>query len=88
MTLSLTPRDLNSTARLARPFGLITSWLSSGAAAVAAARQRHRTYRVLSSLDDRTLHDIGLHRTMLLGVAVHGLRTLKEVAPHASCNPR
>ena len=63
------------------PIGRVKSWLSSRAAMVATARRRHQTYRVLSSLDDRTLHDIGLHRTMLLSVAVHGIRTLNDVAP-------
>ena len=78
-------------AAIARPASALRRMmpmLAGCAAAVAAARRRHQTYRVLSSLDDRTLHDIGLHRTMLLGVAVHGIRTLEQVAPRASSNPR
>jgi uncharacterized protein YjiS (DUF1127 family) len=81
--------SITTTARTAGPIGRIKSGLSRWAAAVAAARARRRTYQVLSSLDDRTLHDIGLTRTMLLSVSVHGIRALNGAAPPESAlNPR
>jgi uncharacterized protein YjiS (DUF1127 family) len=81
--------SITTTARVTGPVGRIKAGLLRCTAAVAAARQRRRTYRSLSSLDDRTLHDIGLDRTMLLSISVHGVRTLKEVAsPAPSSNPR
>jgi uncharacterized protein YjiS (DUF1127 family) len=53
----------------------------AGAAAVRAVVQQRRTYGSLSALDDRTLKDIGLNRTMLMGVAVHGLRSARDAEP-------
>jgi uncharacterized protein YjiS (DUF1127 family) len=81
--------SITTTARVTGPVGRIKAGLLRCTAAVAAARQRRRTYRSLSSLDDRTLHDIGLTRTMLLSVSVHGIRALNGAAPPESAlNPR
>ena len=38
-------------------------------AAQKAAIQRRRTFLALSALDDRTLHDIGLNRSMVMSAA-------------------
>src|SRR5215218_4526204 len=52
----------------------------AGADAVRTLLKRRRTYGSLSALDDRMLHDIGLHRSMLLGVAMHGVKSAREAA--------
>ena len=68
-------------AGIARPIEHVVSSLSNCSVAVLAARQRRRSYGSLSSLDDHTLQDIGLHRTMLLSVSVHGTHTARETLP-------
>jgi hypothetical protein len=55
--------------------------LSRCAVAAAAIRRQRQTYSLLSSLDDRTLQDIGLNRTMLLSVSVHGGRSARDALP-------
>ncbi len=75
-----------TTARIAGPIGRIRSGLSRCAATVAAVRERRRTYHSLS-LDDRALHDIGLNRTMLLSVSVHGTAPFKDAVPPTSPTP-
>jgi hypothetical protein len=42
-----------------------------------------QTYGSLSELDDRALHDIGLNRSMLMSVAIHGIRTARDAEPMA-----
>jgi hypothetical protein len=42
---------------------------------MAAVAGRGETYHSLSALDDRTLQDIGLNRSMLISVAMHGSRS-------------
>ena len=44
--------------------------MSAAATALNATAKRRDTYLSLSTLDDRTLHDIGLDRSMLMSVAV------------------
>jgi len=68
-------------ARSAAPVGRMVSVLSRCAVAAAAIRRRRQTYSLLSSLDDRTLQDIGLNRTMLLSVSVHGGRSARDALP-------
>lgn len=57
-------------------------WL---AGAIARARQRRKTYRILSALSDRTLDDIGLTRADV-GDLAHGsaatAATRLEIAAH------
>jgi uncharacterized protein YjiS (DUF1127 family) len=48
---------------------------ASRATAFAVLLRRRETYHSLSILDDRTLRDIGLNRSMLMSVAIHGVRT-------------
>jgi hypothetical protein len=45
--------------------------------------RRRQTYGSLSELDDRALHDIGLNRSMLMSVAIHGIRTARDAEPMA-----
>ena len=59
-------------ASLASLIWRVEAWLLSR---VNGGRGRQTT-AALSSLDERTLQDIGLHRTTLLSVAVQGIRTL------------
>jgi uncharacterized protein YjiS (DUF1127 family) len=72
MLLCLSPA---TPARIAASVGRA---FRAGAAALRAVAQQRRTYGSLSALDDRTLKDIGLNRTMLMGVAVHGLRSARD----------
>jgi len=65
-------------------FSNAEAWLLQRAAGMATAKRRYRAYDALSSLDDRTLRDLGLDRTMLLSVAVRGARNLKDAALPAS----
>ncbi len=74
-------------ARTAAPIGRLTSAVSSCAAAVATIWRRRWTYHSLSSLDDRALQDIGLNRTMLLDVSLHGIRAFKDAEPPTSPTP-
>src|SRR3954447_15440697 len=69
-----------TSARFSRSVGRA---LLAGAEAVRTLLKRRRTYGSLSALDDRMLHDIGLHRSMLLGVALHGVKSAREAAPLA-----
>ena len=74
---------LLATARAARSIGRMMSALSRCVARAAAVRQRRRTCRTLSALDDRALHDIGLNRTMVASVATHGMHAARDAAPLA-----
>jgi uncharacterized protein YjiS (DUF1127 family) len=69
-----------TSARFSRSVGRA---MLAGAEAVRTLLKRRRTYGSLSALDDRMLHDIGLHRSMLLGVALHGVKSAREAAPLA-----
>ena len=69
-----------TSARFSRSVGRA---MLGGAEAVRTLLKRRRTYGSLSALDDRMLHDIGLHRSMLLGVALHGVKSAREAAPLA-----
>src|SRR3954449_4866360 len=69
-----------TSARFSRSVGRA---MLAGAEAVRTLLNRRRTYGSLSALDDRMLHDIGLHRSMLLGVALHGVKSAREAAPLA-----
>jgi uncharacterized protein YjiS (DUF1127 family) len=74
-----TAADLEREAREARSWAVgnvLASCLSSLAASLRRARERYRAYRIaretrdaLSSLDDRTLHDLGYHRSEIESVA-------------------
>lgn len=39
---------------------------------------RRQTYGALSALDDHMLKDIGLHRSMIRSISVHGVRGVEE----------
>src|SRR4051794_38568227 len=71
---------IGTSARFARSIGHA---MLAGAEAVRTLVKRRRTYGSLSVLDDRMLLDIGLHRSMLLGVAMHGVKSAREAAPLA-----
>jgi uncharacterized protein YjiS (DUF1127 family) len=45
---------------------------------LATVLRRRQTYGSLSELDDRTLRDIGLDRSMVMSVAIHGIRTARD----------
>jgi hypothetical protein len=84
----LAARSTSAPLRLA---GSVGRMLLAGAKAFRTVLRRRRTYGSLAVLDDRMLHDIGLHRSMLLGVAIHGLSTAREAEPlatSASSEPR
>ena len=74
-------------ARTATRIGRLTFSASSCVAAVATIWRRRGTYHSLSSLDDRALQDIGLNRTMLLDVSLHGIRAFKDAEPPTSPTP-
>jgi uncharacterized protein YjiS (DUF1127 family) len=70
----------------ARTTGLIRRIMASSSnrnPAVAAVKRRQPCCS-LSSLDDRTLHDIGLDRTMLLSIARHGIRSARRIHADAA----
>ena len=70
---------LLTTARgAARLTDLIAWTMSAAVTALNATAKRRQTYLSLSALDDRTLHDIGLNRSMLMSMAVHGVRSPRE----------
>jgi uncharacterized protein YjiS (DUF1127 family) len=48
---------------------------------LATVLRRRQTYGSLSELDDRTLSDIGLNRSMLMSAAIHGIRTARDAEP-------
>jgi uncharacterized protein YjiS (DUF1127 family) len=72
---------ISSGAKLADGFRHIVSALAGCATAAADIRRRRHTYRSLSALDDRTLRDIGLNRTMLASVAATGVSSARDAAP-------
>ena len=75
---------LVTTARgAARLTDVVASAMSAAAKALNATAKRRDTYLSLSTLDDRTLHDIGLNRSMLMSVAVHGVRSARDAEPFA-----
>jgi uncharacterized protein YjiS (DUF1127 family) len=63
MTLLTTTR---TAARLTQSMAIVKA---ACATAMAAVARRGETYHSLSALDDRTLQDIGLNRSMLISVA-------------------
>ena len=69
MTLLMTARGA------ARLTDLIAWTMSAAVTALNATAKRRQTYLSLSALDDRTLNDIGLNRSMLMSMAVHGVRS-------------
>ena len=71
-------------ARIVSPIARMLAELSGLAGAVSALAHRRHTYQALASLDDRTLQDIGLNRTMLLSVSIHGTRAWKATTPPSS----
>ena len=64
MTLLTTTRIA---ARLTRSTAIA---IAACATALAVTARRRETYHSLSTLDDRTLKDIGLNRSMLMSVAM------------------
>jgi uncharacterized protein YjiS (DUF1127 family) len=73
---------LLTTARGAARLTDRIAWaMSAAATALNATAKRRDTYLSLSTLDDRTLHDIGLNRSMLMSVAVHGVRSPRDAEP-------
>jgi uncharacterized protein YjiS (DUF1127 family) len=75
---------LLTTARGAARLTDRIAWaMSAAATALNATAKRRDTYLSLSTLDDRTLHDIGLNRSMLMSVAVHGVRSPRDAEPFA-----
>src|SRR3954451_6445179 len=75
---------LSTTGTAARSSRSVGRAMLAGAEAVHTLLKRRRTYGSLSALDNRMLHDIGLHRSMLLGVALHGVKSAREAAPLAN----
>jgi uncharacterized protein YjiS (DUF1127 family) len=57
--------------------------LASAYASAVFFFRRWQTYRELSALDDRTLRDIGLDRSMIASVAREGVRTARDAGPNA-----
>jgi uncharacterized protein YjiS (DUF1127 family) len=53
---------------LTRSFAAATAWVSDTAGKLRARGGRRRALYQLSQLDDRTLKDIGLYRTDLVGL--------------------
>lgn len=68
------------TAAIAGAFERITSVAAGCACAAVAMKKRRQTYKALSSLDDRTLQDIGLNRTMLIRGSYTDIRRLRDGA--------
>jgi len=75
MTLLTTTR---TAARLTQSMAIVKA---ACATAMAAVARRGETYHSLSALDDRTLQDIGLNRSMLISVAMHGSRSPHDGRP-------
>jgi len=75
MTLLITTR---TAARLTQSMATVKAACATAMAAVAG---RGETYHSLSALDDRTLQDIGLNRSMLISVAMHGSRSPHDGRP-------
>jgi len=70
---------LLTTARGAARLTHLIAWtMSAAVTALNATAKRRQTYLSLSALDDRTLHDIGLNRSMLMSMAVHGVRSPRK----------
>ena len=61
----------------------IASTATSCGTSLMTVLRRRQTYGSLSELDDRALHDIGLNRSMLMSVAIHGIRTARDAEPMA-----
>lgn len=66
----------------ALPHSIASTATSCGTSLMTVLRRR-QTYGSLSELDDRALHDIGLNRSMLMSVAIHGIRTARDAEPMA-----
>src|SRR3954463_9778044 len=72
MLLCLSPA---TPARIAASVGRA---LRAGAAALRAVAQQRRTYGSLFALDEPTPKGNGVHRPLLVGGAVHGLRSARD----------
>ena len=84
MTLLTTTR---TAARLTQSMAIA---IAACATALAATARRRETYHSLSTLDDRTLQDIGLNRSMLMSVAMGqkpGASSLVAGMPASRANP-
>ena len=66
----------------ALPDSIASTATSCGTSLMTVLRRR-QTYGSLSELDDHALHDIGLNRSMLMSVAIHGIRTARDAEPMA-----
>ena len=66
----------------ALPHSIASTATSCGTSLMAVLRRR-QTYGSLSELDERSLQDIGLNRSMLMSVAIHGIRTARDAEPMA-----
>ena len=62
----------------------VVSMLVAARAALAERRERRRAYEELAALDDRSLADIGLHRTQLPGLVESQYETMELDAAPAS----
>jgi uncharacterized protein YjiS (DUF1127 family) len=62
--------------------------IAAVATALATIASRRQTYHSLSALNDRTLQDIGLNRSMLMSMAMHGGRSPHDAEPVAKMSSR
>ena len=69
----------------ALPHSIASAATSCGTSLMTVLRRR-QTYGSLSELDDRALLDIGLNRSMLMSVAIHGIRTARDAEPLAKAD--
>jgi uncharacterized protein YjiS (DUF1127 family) len=67
----------------ALPHSIGSTATTCGTSLITVLRRR-QTYGSLSELDDRALRDIGLNRSMLMSVAIHGIRTPLDAEPMAT----
>jgi uncharacterized protein YjiS (DUF1127 family) len=72
---------LISAKALPRLISRVASAFSICRSCIADMTRRRQTYASLSALDDRTLKDIGLNRSMLMGIAVCRINSARDVEP-------